>query len=37
MNDDTVQIISNITPRPKKPQIHHRTASAILAVKEQEV
>lgn len=34
MNEDTVKIISDYTPRAKKQQ-HHRTATTILAVNEQ--
>jgi len=34
MNEDTVKIISDYTPKPKKLQ-HHRTATTILAVNEQ--
>lgn len=34
MNEDTVKIISDYTPRAKKQQ-HHRTATTILAVYEQ--
>ena len=33
MNDDTVKIIADFTPRPKRVQSHHRTATSILAVK----
>lgn len=37
MNDDTVKIIADYTPRAKKVQHHHRTATSILAVKEREM
>lgn len=37
MNDDTVKIISDYTPRAKKVQHHQRTATAILAVNEREM
>ncbi len=36
MNEDTVKIISDYTPKPKKLQ-HHRTATTILAVNEQQL
>ena len=33
MNDDTVKIIADFTPRNRKVQSHHRTATSILAIK----
>ncbi len=35
MNDDTVKIIADFTPRTRarKVQSHHRTATSILAIK----
>lgn len=37
MNDDTVRIIADYTPRARKVQHHHRTATSILAVKDKEL